>query len=66
VDYEQPSSKLINFSPFNYSPREYPGLPLVVNGHSLGGALAVLAAIDIVNQLGIDVTLYTYGRKEFN
>lgn len=39
---------------------EYPGYTLVVTGHSLGGAVGTLAAIELRN-LGYACDLYTYG-----
>ncbi len=38
-----------------------PDYQVVVTGHSLGGALAVIAATDL-RGLGFDATLYTYGQ----
>jgi triacylglycerol lipase len=39
---------------------EFPIGPLLVIGHSLGGALAVLAAIDIAKTVGIDTSVLTF------
>lgn len=42
---------------------KYPNAEIFVTGHSLGGALALLAAVDIKNSISPNkkVTLYTYG-----
>lgn len=38
------------------------GYPVVVTGHSLGGALATLAAVDVtLNRPHVPVDLYTFG-----
>ncbi|KAJ5489602.1 Lipase [Penicillium diatomitis] len=39
----------------------YPGYALVITGHSLGGALAMLCGMDLHNQ-GYAPTIYTYGQ----
>jgi predicted lipase len=41
---------------------KHSGAPIFVSGHSLGGALAAFAALDIRMNLGASVTLYTYGQ----
>ncbi len=42
--------------------QRHPGKPLYVAGHSMGGALATLCAIDLKFAFGIpDVRVYTYG-----
>jgi triacylglycerol lipase len=40
----------------------YPTASIAVTGHSLGGALAVLCALDYSERLGFDVTMYTFGQ----
>jgi len=43
--------------------REYPTPVLHLTGHSLGGALAVFAALELIHTLGLRVsTLYTFGQ----
>jgi predicted lipase len=41
---------------------KHPGAPIFVTGHSLGGALAVIAALDLKLSLNVKVTVYTYGQ----
>ena len=42
--------------------QRHPGKPLYVAGHSMGGALATLCAIDLKFAFGLpDVRVYTYG-----
>jgi len=40
---------------------KYPEADVVVTGHSLGGAIAVLGAMDLTVNYGIKAHLYTYG-----
>ncbi|KAI9911479.1 hypothetical protein PsorP6_009245 [Peronosclerospora sorghi] len=40
---------------------EHPGVSLYVTGHSMGGALAVLAAYDLAVNFNLQVTMYNFG-----
>jgi len=42
--------------------RDFPSYKIYVTGHSLGGAMASLAALTLKSQFGISVTLYTFGQ----
>jgi len=42
--------------------QQFPNLPVTLVGHSMGGALTTLTAVDIAEQLGIgNITHWTYG-----
>jgi len=40
----------------------YPGFTLVCTGHSMGGALAVLAGLELKAAEGVDVRVFTFGQ----
>ena len=40
--------------------KKYPSASIWVTGHSLGGAIANLAAVEIKQTFGKEITLYTF------
>jgi len=46
---------------YKYLRMSFPHFPLVLNGHSLGGSLSSMCAIDIVERYGENITQWTYG-----
>jgi len=57
--FETISSALINSVSMLVSRNK--GYPIYVTGHSLGAALAVLGVLQIVNNVSLTPTIYTYG-----
>lgn len=46
---------------------QFPSFQVVVTGHSLGGALATIQAVSLIQTLNIQVRLFTFGApREFN
>jgi predicted lipase len=42
--------------------KKYPEAEIIVNGHSLGGALAILASVDLKLHIGKVSSVYTFGQ----